>query len=36
MLHLSDAELSIIMDACKPLAPKDRDSFVRSVHAVLV
>ena len=33
MISLSDAELSAVMDAAKPLRPGDRDPFLRAAGA---
>jgi hypothetical protein len=30
-ISLSDLELQAVMDACRPLAPRDRDRFLRSI-----
>ena len=30
-IALTDSELSAIMDACRPLQPRDRDQFLRAV-----
>ena len=35
VVSLSDTELTAIMDAARPLAPGDRDAFLRSVAAEL-
>ena len=35
MIALTDAELEQVMTAAKPLAPKDRDPFLRDVAAEL-
>jgi hypothetical protein len=35
-LSLSDSELSIVMAACAPLSPVDRDDFLRQVACALV
>jgi len=29
-ISLTDAELTAIMDACRPLQPRDRDQFLRA------
>jgi hypothetical protein len=34
-LSLSDAELTAIMDACRPLQPCDRDRFLKDIAAEL-
>ena len=34
-ISLSDDELRIVMDCAQPLAPKDRDAFLRDVAAEL-
>ena len=31
MISLSDAELTAVLDACKPLRPGDRDPFLRAL-----
>ena len=31
LVQLSDDEMSVVLDACKPLAPKDRDPFLRTL-----
>jgi hypothetical protein len=34
-LRLSDSELDIVMNACRPLAPEQRDAFLTAVaHAL--
>jgi hypothetical protein len=30
-IHLSDSELQAVIDACKPLQPRDRDAFLKDV-----
>jgi hypothetical protein len=30
-ISLTDSELTAIMDACRPLQPRDRDQFLRAV-----
>ena len=34
-LHLSDTELSILMDAARPIPPAARDGFLHAVSAAL-
>jgi hypothetical protein len=31
MISLTDDELQVVLDAARPLAPKDRDQFLRDV-----
>jgi hypothetical protein len=35
-IALSDAELTAVMDACRPLQPRDRDRFLRQVAEAIV
>jgi len=35
-IRLDDAELTAVMDACRPLAPRDRDKFLRSIAEAIV
>ena len=35
VLHLTDDELSILMDACRPLTPKNRDLFLQAMATEL-
>jgi hypothetical protein len=35
-IALSDTELTAIMDACRPLQPRDRDLFLRQVAEAIV
>jgi hypothetical protein len=35
MITLSDSELAAIVDAARPLQPRDRDQFLRDVAAEL-
>jgi hypothetical protein len=34
-LSLSDSELDLVMNAARPLAPRDRDKFLRHIAQVL-
>jgi hypothetical protein len=34
-LSLSDSELDLVMNAARPLAPRDRDRFLRHIAQVL-
>jgi hypothetical protein len=34
-ISLSDSELAAIMDACRPLQPRDRDRFLKDIAAEL-
>jgi hypothetical protein len=34
-ISLSDSELAAIMDACRPLQPRDRDRFLRDIATEL-
>jgi len=35
-VYLSDSELTAVMDACRPLQPRDRDRFLRQVAEAIV
>jgi hypothetical protein len=35
-IALSDAELTAVMDACRPLSPRGRDLFLRRVAEAIV
>jgi hypothetical protein len=35
-IHLTDSELEAIMNACRPLQPRDRDQFLRRVAEAIV
>jgi hypothetical protein len=34
-LRLTDAELTAILNACRPLQPRDRDQFLKDIAAEL-
>jgi hypothetical protein len=34
-LRLTDAELAAILNACRPLQPRDRDQFLKDIAAEL-
>jgi hypothetical protein len=34
-IHLSDDELTAVMNACRPLQPRDRDQFLKDIAAEL-
>jgi hypothetical protein len=34
-ISLTDSELSAVMDAAKPLAPRDRDKFLRCIAVAI-
>jgi hypothetical protein len=34
-IHLSDSELTAVMNAARPLAPRDRDRFLQDIAAEL-
>jgi hypothetical protein len=34
-LRLTDAELTAILNACRPLRPRDRDQFLKDIAAEL-